>query len=66
MIEQITGYIELALIIVGAMATIVKGLEVVAGVTPTTKDDEAVGKVKKVLGVISYWLDRLSLAVKPK
>lgn len=52
MIEQVTSYIELALIVIGAMATIVKGLEVVAGVTPTTKD------------VVSYWLDRLSLAVK--
>ena len=64
MIEQVIGYIELALIIVGAMATIVKGLEVVAGVTPSTKDDEYVGKVKHALGVISYWLDKLSLAVK--
>ena len=64
MIEQVIGYIELALIIIGAMATIVKGLEVVAGVTPTTKDDEYVGKVKKALGVVSYWLDKLSLAVK--
>lgn len=64
MIEQITGYIELALVVIGAMATIVKGLEVVAGVTPTTKDDEYVGKVKKALGYVSYWLDKLSLAVK--
>jgi hypothetical protein len=64
MIEQVIGYIELALIIVGAMATIVKGLEVVAGVTPSTKDDEYVGKVKQALGVVSYWLDKLSLAVK--
>jgi len=64
MIEQVINYIELALIIVGAMATIVKGLEVVAGVTPTTKDDEYVGKFKQALGVVSYWLDKLSLAVK--
>lgn len=64
MIEQVISYIELALIVIGAMATIVKGLEVVAGVTPTTKDDEYVGKVKKALGVVSYWLDKLSLAVK--
>lgn len=64
MIEQVIGYIELALIIVGAMATIVKGLEVVAGVTPSTKDDEYVSKAKQALGVVSYWLDKLSLAVK--
>ena len=57
-------YIETALAIVGALAAIVKGLEVIAGVTPTTKDDAYVGKAKQFLGHVSYWLDRLSLAVK--
>ena len=57
-------YIETALAIVGALAAIVKGLEVIAGVTPTTKDDVYVGKAKQLLGHVSYWLDRLSLAVK--
>lgn len=64
MIEQIAQYIELALVVVGGLAVVVKGLEVIAGVTPTTKDDEAVGKVKQYLGVVSYWLDKLSLGVK--
>lgn len=64
MIEQIAQYIELALVVVGGLAVVVKGLEVIAGVTPTTKDDEAVGKIKKYLGVVSYWLDKLSLGVK--
>lgn len=64
MIEQIAQYIELALVVVGGLAVVVKGLEVIAGVTPTTKDDEAVGKVKHYLGVVSYWLDKLSLGVK--
>lgn len=64
MLENIVSYIELALVIVGALAAIVKGLEVIAGVTPSTKDDEFVGKVKRALGVVSYWLDKLSLSVK--
>ncbi len=64
MLENIVSYIELALVIVGALAAIVKGLEVIAGVTPSTKDDELVGKVKRALGVVSYWLDKLSLSVK--
>ena len=64
MLENIVSYIELALVIVGALAAIVKGLEVIAGVTPSTKDDELVGKAKRVLGVVSYWLDKLSLSVK--
>jgi hypothetical protein len=64
MLENIVSYIELALVIVGALAAIVKGLEVIAGVTPSTKDDELVGKAKRALGVVSYWLDKLSLSVK--
>jgi len=64
MIENIVGYIELALVIVGGLAAIVKGLEVIAGVTPSTKDDKLVGDAKRVLGVVSYWLDKLSLSVK--
>jgi len=64
MLENIVGYIELALVIVGGLAVVVKGLEVIAGVTPSTKDDEYVSKAKKALGYVSYWLDRLSLAVK--
>lgn len=64
MIEQIAQYIELALVVVGGLAVVVKGLEVIAGVTPTTKDDKAVSKVKHYLGVVSYWLDKLSLGVK--
>lgn len=64
MIEQIAQYIELALVVVGGLAVVVKGLEVIAGVTPSTKDDEYVGKVKQALGVVSYWLDKLSLGVK--
>jgi len=64
MLENIVSYTELALVIVGALAAIVKGLEVIAGVTPSTKDDELVGKAKRALGVVSYWLDKLSLSVK--
>jgi hypothetical protein len=64
MLDNIVGYIELALIVVGGLAAIVKGLEVIAGVTPSTRDDELVGKAKRALGHVSYWLDRISLAVK--
>ncbi len=66
MVEQVISYIELALVIIGAMAAIVKGLEVIAGVTPSTKDDIYVGKLAQGLGHVSYWLDKLSLAVKKK
>jgi hypothetical protein len=64
MLENLAVYLQLALAIIGALATIVKGLEVLAGVTPSTKDDELVGKAKRFLGLVSYWLDKLSLSVK--
>ena len=52
MIEQVIGYIELALVVVGGLAVVVKGLEVIAGVTPTTKDDKAVGKANLFFHVL--------------
>lgn len=66
MIEQITGYIELALVIIGALAALAKSLEVIAGITPSTKDDEYAAKFTRALGVVAYWLDKLSLAVNDK
>ena len=55
--------IETLLLVIGGAAVIVSGLEKIAEVTPTTKDDKYVGKIKHYLGVISYWLDRLSLGL---
>lgn len=57
---DLTVYLETALALVGAAAMIVKGLEVVAGITPTTKDDKYVGYLAKGLGYVSHWLDILS------
>lgn len=52
--------INTALAVVGAAALVVKGLEAFADITPTTKDDKYVSKMKKFLGFVSYWLDVLS------
>jgi hypothetical protein len=59
-----TAYLETALVIVGAAAVIVKGLETVAGITPTTKDDKYVGLLAKYLGYVSYYLDIISGGLK--
>lgn len=59
-----TQYLELALALVGAAALIVKGLETIAGITPTTKDDKYVGYLAKGLGYVSYYLDILSGGLK--
>lgn len=57
--------IESILAVIGAVVLgasfIVKGLEVIAGVTPTTKDDEFVGKLKRGLGYVSGLLDRFAV-----
>lgn len=57
--------LEQILMIIGAVVSgatlIVLGLEKIAGITPTTKDDEFVGKVKRMLGYVSDLLDRLSV-----
>lgn len=57
--------LEQILMIIGAVVSgatlIVLGLEKIAGITPTTKDDEFVGKVKRALGYVSAILDRLSV-----
>lgn len=58
LIEQILAVI--GAVVLGATC-IVKGLEVIAGITPTTKDDEFVGKVKRALGYVSDILDRFAV-----
>ena len=61
---DLTAYLETALAVVGAAALIVKGLETLAGITPTTKDDKYVGLAAKYLGYVSYYLDILSGGLK--
>lgn len=57
--------IETILAILGAVVAgatlIVAGLDKIAAVTPTTKDDEYVGKLKKALGYVSDILDRFAI-----
>ena len=57
--------LEQILMIIGAVVSgatlIVLGLEKIAGITPTTKDDEFVGKVKRALGYVSDILDRFAV-----
>lgn len=63
--EQVLVYLQDGFmwfgIIVGAATSIVAALEKVAKVTPTTKDDEYVGKAKVALGYVSAFLDKVSV-----
>lgn len=47
--------------VVGAASIIVQGIAKFTAITPSTKDDEIVGKVQKVLLVTSTVLDKVSL-----
>lgn len=60
-LQRIASTAVLLTTAVGTASILFKALEKIAGVTPTTKDDEFVSKVKKWLGFLSSVLDRLAL-----
>jgi hypothetical protein len=62
--ENIEIYLMAIPAIIGAASLIVAGLEKFAKITPTTKDDEAVGKVKKYLSIVSDIVSKFSLNSK--
>lgn len=47
--------------VVGAASIIVQGIAKITAITPSTKDDEVVGKVQKALQVTSTVLDKVAL-----
>lgn len=47
--------------VVGAASLIVQGIAKITAITPSTKDDEIVGKVQKALQVTSVVLDKVAL-----
>jgi hypothetical protein len=57
-------YLTLALAIVGGASFILKGLEMIAGITPSTKDDLYVSKAKKYVGYAAAFLEKISLGLK--
>lgn len=63
--ENLIVQVENILAIIGALVTaatlIVAGLDKIAQITPTTKDDEYVGKARAVLAKVSGLLDKVSV-----
>jgi|TARA_R110000772_G_scaffold43692_3_gene100693 hypothetical protein len=57
-------YLTLALAIVGGVSAILKGLEVIAGITASTKDDLYVSKAIRYVGVLASILDKIALNPK--
>lgn len=62
MIEYITW--ENILIVIGAASAIIKGLEMLVGITPSNKDDEVVGKARKAVDYALHVIDKLALNPK--
>jgi hypothetical protein len=63
--ENLIIQIENALVVVGAIVTaatlIVAGLDKIAQITPTKRDDEYVGKIRSLLVMVSAVLDKVSV-----
>ncbi len=61
MIEYLDQAFTIFGVVVFAATSIVAGLEKIAEVTPTTKDDKYVSTVKVWLGVVSAIFDKVSV-----
>lgn len=57
-------YLTIALAVVGGASFVLKGLEMIAGITPSTKDDLYVSKAKKYVGYAAAFLEKISLGLK--
>jgi hypothetical protein len=57
-------YLTLALAIVGGVSAILKGLELITGITASTKDDLYVKKAIRYVGVLASILDKVALSPK--
>lgn len=51
--------------VIGSASLIVTALEKLAGITPSTRDDELVGKIKRAVGYISAVVDKIALNRNP-
>jgi hypothetical protein len=48
--------------IIGAATALVNAAEYIAGITPSTKDDEYVSEFKRKLGVLVAFLDKVAMS----
>ena len=54
-------WILILMAVVGAASLIVQGLAQLAAITPSTRDDEAIGKVQAILTGLAKILDKVAL-----
>lgn len=60
-VDLMTNIVEILFIVIGAASLIVAGLEKIADLTPTDKDNIALGKAKRFLARAIAFLDRVAV-----
>lgn len=60
-IDIIINGTTIALAVVGGASLVVQGLAKIASITPSTRDDEIIGKVQGVLATVTRILDKVAL-----
>ena len=60
-IDIIINGTTIALAVVGGASLVVQGLAKIVAITPSTRDDEIIGKVQGVLATVTRILDKVAL-----
>ncbi|MGL5156936.1 hypothetical protein GRF56_16645 [Aeromonas veronii] len=60
-VEVVINWIVILMAVVGGASLVVQGLAKIAAVTPSTRDDEIIGKVDAFLVGLARVLDKLAL-----
>ncbi|WP_429104751.1 hypothetical protein [Aeromonas veronii] len=60
-VEVVINWLVILMAVVGGASLVVQGLAKIAAVTPSTRDDEIIGKVDAFLVGLARVLDKLAL-----
>ncbi|MFQ2095511.1 hypothetical protein ACK33Q_03385 [Aeromonas veronii] len=60
-VEVVINWIVILMAVVGGASLVVQGLAKIAAVTPSTRDDEVIGKVQGFLTGLAKILDKVAL-----
>lgn len=60
-IELVIHWVFILMAIVGGASVAVQGLAQIAAITPSTRDDEIIGKVQAFLACLTKILDKVAL-----
>ena len=60
-VEVVINWIVILMAVVGGASMVVQGLAQIAAITPSTRDDEIIGKVQAFLAGLTKILDKVAL-----